>query len=414
MHGFACVFDFRVRTHFIENSQALSPSFFRRAYSQSRFEQAGKEKAMRGLAWIVLGIIATAELALAARDPLVIAHRGASGYRPEHTLSSYQLALDMGSDFIEPDLVITKDGELIARHEPNLMETTDVRMRPEFADRHRLKLVDGVAVEGFFAEDFTLAEIKTLRAIQSRPYRDQSYNGVYSIPTLAEIIRLVQDHEKLSGRAIGIYPELKHPSYFRLQGLPLEEKLIDTLIAHDFVNPLRVYIQSFEVSALKDVLHPLLQSRGLHLPLIQLFDALDQKPYDYVLAGRPETYGDLIRSDNLALIVAGYARGIGVWKASFIKRERLPAPLDLDGDGVAAATERLTGEILPVVSDAHSAGLLVHVYTMRNEEQFLALGYASAQDEYRALAALGVDGFFTDFPDTARIALRKACSDRLP
>ncbi len=368
---------------------------------------------MRWFMFIVLGILPFADQALASLKPLVIAHRGASGYRPEHTLPAYQLAMEMGADFVEPDLVITKDGELIARHEPNLIETTDVLMHPEFSDRRRIKMVDGVPTDGFFAEDFTLAEIKSLRAVQNRSYRDQSFNGRFPIPTLSEIIRLVQDYEKATGLAVGIYPEIKHPSYFRLQGLPLEEKLIDTLVQHNFVNPLRVYIQSFEVASLKDILHPLLQSRALSIPLIQLFDEFDQKPYDFVLAGRKESYGELVQQESLKKFVAQYAKGIGVWKGSFVKREPLPAPVDLNGDGVALAQERLTGEVLPVVNDAHAAGLLVHVYTMRNEEQFLALGYLSASDEYRVLAGLGIDGFFSDFPDTARAALPTDCSGRL-
>lgn len=368
---------------------------------------------MRSQVWMLLLSLLAADLAMAASHPLVIAHRGASGYRPEHTLAAYQLAMDMGADFVEPDLVITRDGELIARHEPNLIDTTDVLLHPEFASRRRVKNVDGQPTDGFFAEDFTLAEIKTLRAVQNRPYRDQDYNGQFPIPTLGEIIRLVQVHEKSTGRMVGIYPEIKHPSYFRVQGLPLEEKLIDTLVLHDFVNPLRLFIQSFDVEPLERILPKLMQERGLKIPLVQLFDEFDQQPYDYVLAGRKETYGDLIQKDNLKKQVAGYARGIGVWKGSFVKREALPQPLDLNGDGVAAATEKLSGEVLPVIPDAHAAGLLVHVYTMRNEEQFLALGYESPSDEYRALAALGVDGFFSDFPDTARQSLLKTCSDRL-
>lgn len=368
---------------------------------------------MRFIAWITLSFLAGAELWAAAPCPLVLAHRGASGYRPEHTLVAYQLAMDMGADFVEPDLVITRDGELIARHEPNIMETTDVLLHPEFADRRRIKMLDGKAVEGFFAEDFTLAEIKRLRAVQNRPYRDQSYNGLYPIPTLREIIALVQNHEKSTGRVVGLYPEIKHPSYFRLQGLPLEEKLLDTLILTGFVHPLRVFIQSFEVASLKDILQPLMRTRGLKLPLIQLVDAWSSQPYDYVLAGRKETYGELVQKISLKTWVATYAQGIGVWKGSFIKREPLAAPVDLDGNGVAETTERLTGEVLPLVADAHAAGLLVHAYTMRNEEQFLALGYASFQDEYQALLALGVDGFFTDFPDTAREAISLACPDRL-
>jgi glycerophosphoryl diester phosphodiesterase len=363
---------------------------------------------MRLMALLLLFLFHTAVEA-SSRCPLVVAHRGASGQRPEHTLAAYQLAMDQGADFIEPDLVITRDGELIARHEPNLIETTDVLMRPEFADRRRTKMVDGLSMDGFFAEDFTLAEIKKLRAIQSRSYRDQSYNGRFTIPTFREIIQLVQKHEKVTGRVVGLYPEIKHPSYFRQQGLPLEEKMLDTLVQHGFVNPLRVHIQSFEVASLQDVLQPLMKSRGLNFPLIQLFGDFRSQPYDFVLTGRKETYGDLASQDGLKSLVARYAHGIGIWKGSFIKTEKLPEPVDLDGDGVAHASERLTGEVLPLVKHAHAAGLVVHPYTIRSEERHLAQGYSTPADEYRALQTLSVDGFFTDFPDAARLALRSFC-----
>jgi len=402
-----------VGSDFIQNSWVLSGLLLFSSYIQRRFTHLIRRSFMRFIALIMLNLVAAAELWAASNCPLVLAHRGASGYRPEHTLAAYQLAMDMGADFVEPDLVITRDGELIARHEPNIMDTTDVLLHPEFADRRRTKMLDGTAVDGFFAEDFTLAEIKKLRAIQNRPYRDQSYNGLYPVPTLREIIALVQNHEKSTGRVVGLYPEIKHPSYFRMQGLPLEEKLIDTLILTGFVNPLRLYIQSFEVASLKDILQPLMRTHGLKLPLIQLMDEFSSQPYDYVLAGRKETYGELVQKNSLKTLVATYAKGIGVWKGSFIKREPLEVAVDLDGNGVAETRERLTGEVLPVIADAHAAGLLVHPYTMRNEEQFLALGYASAQDEYKALMALGVDGFFTDFPDTAREAISLACPDRL-
>lgn len=341
--------------------------------------------------------------------PLTIGHRGASGHRPEHTLASYRLAMEMGADFVEPDLVITKDGVLVARHEPNIIDTTDVRQHSEFSDRRKTKNVDGTAVDGFFVEDFTLAEIKTLRAIQNRPYRDQSFNGLFEIPTLREIIALVKGYEKETGRAVGIYPETKHPSYFAQQGLAFEEQLVSILIETGFTDPKRVFIQSFEVTNLKDTLKPLLEKNGLSLPLVQLFDEFTAQPYDYVLAGRKETYGELVQKDSLKNFVASYASGIGVWKDSFVKKAKLPAPIDLDGNGVAEVTERLTGEVLPVVTDAHAAGLVVHPYTMRNEELFLAQGYGSALDEYKALMELGVDGFFSDFPDTARQAISLAC-----
>lgn len=291
--------------------------------------------------------------------PIVIGHRGASGERPEHTLAAYRLAMEQGADFVEPDLVITKDGVLIARHEPNILTTTDVAQRPEFAARKTSKQIDGVREEGFFAEDFTLAELKTLRAVQARPDRDQSFNGLYEIPTLGEVIELVKAYEQETGRKVGIYPETKHPSYFRRLGLPLEERLLETLIQQGFTDPGRVFIQSFEVTNLKDRLAPLLQAKGLSIPLVQLFGKFDQSPYDYVVEGRKETYGDLVQADSLRSFVATYAKGIGPWKSSFILRTVTEAQ-DLNGDGRAEAKERLTGEILPVIHDAHAAGLLVH------------------------------------------------------
>ncbi len=342
---------------------------------------------------------------LTGQKPLVIAHRGASGYRPEHTLASYQLAMEMGADFIEPDLVITSDGVLIARHEPNIIETSNVSERPEYAARRKMKVVDGTVQAGYFAEDFTLAEIKTLRAKQSRSYRDQSFNGSFEIPTLTEIIQLVKNFEMTSGRRVGIYIETKHPSYFREQGLPLEERLVQELKAQKFTDPGRIFIQSFEVKNLKDILAPLMRESGLRLPLVQLLGEPQEQPYDYKSAGRSETYSELMKPESLRGLIATYAAGIGPWKTSFVLR--VPSePSDLNGDGKKEATEKL-GEVLPLVAAAHQAGLLVHPYTFRNEEQFLAVGYQSPLDEYRAFGNLGIDGFFTDFPDTARLALEQ-------
>ncbi len=352
----------------------------------------------------LLNLLSPIACATTEEQPLIIGHRGASGYRPEHTLASYQLAMDMGADFIEPDLVITKDGIVVARHEPNLIDTTDVLAHPEFAERRTKKWVDSTEMDGFFVEDFSFAELRTLRAVQSRPYRDQSFNGQFLIPSLEEIIALVQSYEQKTGRKVGIYPETKHPSYFRQKGFRLEETLVDTLLKYQFVDPTRIYIQSFEVSNLRDLLKPLLAEKGLNIPLIQLFDEWRLQPADYVLAGRKETYGDLIRSESLQNHVASYARGIGVWKASIVERTPLSAAIDLDGNGKAECTDILSGNVQPTVTDAHAAGLLVHVYTMRDEERFLAKGYTSARDEYLSLRQLGVDGFFTDFPDTARAA----------
>lgn len=185
------------------------------------------------------------------QPPIVIGHRGASGHRPEHTLAAYKLAIEMGADFIEPDLVSTKDGVLITRHEPNIINTTNVASIAKFAERKTTRSVDGKEEEGFFANDFTLAEIKELRAVQPQPFRDQSFNGQFEIPTLAEVLALVKQVEAETGRQVGIYPETKHPTYFDELNLSLEAPLIQTLLDNDFTDPNRVYIQSFEVTNLK-------------------------------------------------------------------------------------------------------------------------------------------------------------------
>lgn len=342
---------------------------------------------------------------LSGDGPLVIGHRGASGYRPEHTLESYQLAIEMGADFIEPDLVATQDGVLIARHEPNLIDTTNVSEIAKFADRRKTIPVDGAEQEGFFSHDFTLAEIKELRARQAQPQRDQSYNDQFEIPTLQEVIDLVKQTEATTGRKMGIYPETKHPTYFDQLGLSLEERLIETLVANDFTDPQRVFIQSFEVTNLKDELTQLMAAQGIKLPLVQLYDEFQLQPYDFVVSGDPRTYGDLISADSLKNFVSTYASGIGPWKRSFVLTEPVDPPVDTNGDGVAEVTERLTGEILPVIADAHAAGLVVHPYTFRDEEKYLTMDYSGDPiAEYKQFYDLGVDGLFSDFPDTAAAA----------
>ncbi|GAB4238462.1 MAG: hypothetical protein Kow00121_65350 [Elainellaceae cyanobacterium] len=344
----------------------------------------------------------TAYPTLSGNAPIVIGHRGASGYLPEHTLEAYQLAIEQGADFIEPDLVSTKDGVLIARHEPNLIDTTNVSEIAKFADRRKTIAVDGLEQEGFFSDDFTLAEIKELRARQSRSYRDQSHNDQFEIPTLQEIIALVKQAETETGRQVGIYPETKHPTYFDQLGLSLEEPLIETLVANNFTDPSRVFIQSFEVTNLKDELPPLMATNGIELPLVQLYDEFQLQPYDFVVSGDPRTYGDLITADSLQNFVATYASGIGPWKRSFVITEPIDPPVDSNGDGTAEVTEKLTGQVLPVIADAHAAGLLIHPYTFRDEEQFLTEDYAGDPiAEYRQFYELGVDGVFSDFPDTA-------------
>jgi glycerophosphoryl diester phosphodiesterase len=327
-------------------------------------------------------------------EPIVIGHRGASGYRPEHTLAAYQLAIDMGADYIEPDLVSTKDGVLVARHENEISGTTDVAMHPEFAARRVTKVIDGVSVTGWFTEDFTLAELKTLRARERLPDlrpANTAFDGMFEIPTLEEVIQLVQGQSPGRGRDVGIYPETKHPTYFDGIGLSMEEPLVALLAKYGYKNPNdRVFIQSFEVGNLKDL------NQMTKLPLVQLADATG-RPFDFTLAGDPRTYRDMVTPAGLAEI-ATYADGLGPNKSLLIPRDsnnRLLAPTT-------------------VVQDAHAQGLQVHPWTFRSENSFLPddfrvgnpadpaflrqHGDAIAED--RLFLSLGIDGFFTDFPDT--------------
>ena len=316
---------------------------------------------------------------LSVLHPIVIAHRGASGYRPEHTLASYELAIGLGADFIEPDLVSTKDGVLIARHENEISETTDVAGHPEFADRRTVKRIDGREVTGWFSEDFTLAEIKTLRARERLPFRDRSFDGRFEVPTFAEVLALARRKSAETGRTIGVYPETKHPSYFRSLGIPLEEPLLAELRDAGYQGRTApVYIQSFEVRNLQEL------RKVTALPLIQLLETAGQ-PWDFAVAGDARTYQDLAAPAGLAEI-ATYADGIGPDK-------RMIVPADPGG--------RLLPPT-PLVDDAHRAGLLVHPWTFRGDGTFLAAEYAGDPErEYQQFFALGVDGLFSDFSDTA-------------
>jgi glycerophosphoryl diester phosphodiesterase len=325
----------------------------------------------------------------AITKPIVIGHRGAPGYRPEHTLASYRLAIAMGADYIEPDLVSTKDGVLVARHENEIGGTTDVADHPEFAERKATKTIDGLSVTGWFTEDFTLSELKTLRAKERLPQvrpANTRYDGRFEVPTLDEVLDLVASESRRLHRQIGVYPETKHPTYFASIGLPLEAPLLHTLRRHHLDRPnAKVFVQSFETGNLRR-LH-----RMTRLPLIQLIDA-SGAPYDLVLAGDPRTYSDLTTPAGLADI-ATYAAGVGVNK-------NLVLPRDADGN---------TGEPSALVDDAHADGLLVHIWTMRNENQFMAANFrigidpnasGDARAEDRAFLDAGVDGFFTDQADT--------------
>ncbi len=324
---------------------------------------------------------------LAPLIPLIIAHRGASGYRPEHTLASYELAIGMGADFIEPDLVSTRDGILIARHENEISETTDVAAHPEFASRKTTKQIDGHEVTGWFTEDFTLAEIKTLRAKERLPFRNQSFNGQFEVPTFAEVIALAKRRSAETGRTIGIYPETKHPTYFRTIGLPLEEPLLALLQENGYRGRTApVYIQSFEVGNLKRL------RQVTDLPLIQLMEAVG-RPWDFVVAGDPRTYHDLATPAGLTEI-ATYADGIGPDK-------RMIVPAGPDGRLLSPTS---------LVKDAHAAKLLVHPWTFRSDGSFLAPEYGgNPGKEYDQFFSLGVDGLFSDFSDTA-VKAREAWS----
>lgn len=371
----------------------------------------------------------TSNNTLTGKAPLVIGHRGASGELPEHTLEAYRLAILRGADFIEPDLVATSDGVLIARHEPNLINTTDVASRPEFASRKKTVMVDGVAEEGFFASDFTLAEIKTLRAIMPQSFRADAYDKVLQIPTLSEIIDLVEQVEADTGKKIGIYPETKHPTYHDSLGLSLEEKLLDTLVAEGFTDRDRIFIQSFEVSNLKDLNNTLMPARGLDLPLVQLLDAYDvaldgsliyqdvnARPYDFTVNGDTRTYGDLQTPAGLAEI-AEYADGIGPWKRMIVSVAGVDAngdgnADDVNGDGSVNDADKTTLAPSSLIEDAHDAGLLVHAYTFRNESRFLASNYnGNPEAEFRQFIQLGIDGYFTDFPGTGDLVRDQITGD---
>lgn len=321
-------------------------------------------------------------------DPLVIGHRGAAGYRPEHTLASYELAARMGADYVEPDLVSTKDGVLVARHEPEISGTTDVAKHPEFAARKATKVLDGVPTTGWFTEDFTLAELKTLRAVERIPAVRQHntlYDGHYQVPTFQEIIDLVKRLDKQLHRDIGIYPETKHPTYFRNAGLALEPKLVDALNRNGLNRPgAKVFVQSFEVANLKQ-LH-----RQLRVPLIQLTSATG-KPFDFVVSGDPRGWADITSAAGLRE-VATYAQGIGPDKNQIIPRD---------------ATGHLTTPTA-LVHDAHAARLKVHPYTFRAENTFLPADFRSSANpndygnlfgEIDAFLRAGIDGFFTDNAD---------------
>lgn len=346
-------------------------------------------------AWIALALISATSASakegpVPLSSPIVIAHRGASGLRPEHTLASYSLAIDQGADFIEPDLVPTKDGVLVARHENEISGTTDVAAHPEFAARKATKTIDGASVTGWFTEDFTLAELKTLRAKERLPLLrpdNAKFDGQFEIPTLDEIIALAKRRSKELGRTIGIYPETKHPSYFASIGLPLEQRLVAQLHKAGWDSAdAPVFIQSFEVDNLK-ALHKVTRIR-----LIQLMDK-EGGPADHA----QPSYAAMITPAGLKA-VAAYAYGIGPNKEMILA-------------GEPGATT--------LIADAHKAGLRLHPWTFRAENFFLPkslqdglnpAAHGHLADEMARYLDAGVDGFFTDFPYVgaqARDAARK-------
>jgi glycerophosphoryl diester phosphodiesterase len=324
---------------------------------------------------------------------LIIGHRGACGYRPEHTLASYGLAVELGADYIEPDLVVTKDGVLVARHENEISQTTDVADHPEFAHLQTVKLVAGRPVSGWFTEDFTLAQLKTLRCRERIPMiRPGSalFNDRYQIPTLAEVIDLAVRCGQSHGRRVGVYPELKHPSQLATAGFPVDELLVATLRAHHLDQPeAPVFVQCFETTVLRRL------AEHLSVPLVQLL-ARCGAPYDLQLRGDSRTYADLATPEGLRE-VAAYASAIGVEKELIIPRTH------------TGELHRPTG----IVDSAHAAGLLIHAYTFRSENTFLPHNLRRGADptefgndggEYDAFTRAGVDGIFTDHPEAARLA----------
>jgi glycerophosphoryl diester phosphodiesterase len=336
--------------------------------------------------------------------PIVIGHRGAAGYRPEHTLASYELAARMGADFVEPDLVPTRDGVLVCRHEPEIGATTDVAEHAEFASRAKTVMLDGRRVTGWFTEDFTLVELKSLRARERLPQLRQHntrWDGLFTIPTFQEVLNLRARLSHELGRGIGVYPETKHPTYFRHLGLALEPRLLDALRRNGLNSPTApVYVQSFEVTALEQ-----LRCLGLMTPVIQLVSATGA-PFDSMAAGSGPTYAHLVTPSGLAR-VAEYAQGIGPDKNLLIPR----------------LADNSLGVPTPVIADAHDAGLLVHPYTFRAENTFLPsdyrsgtptrpAGYGRAIDEQATFLRAGVDGYFTDHADISVQARRRFLTAR--
>lgn len=349
---------------------------------------------------------------LSGNAPLVIGHRGASGSLPEHTLESYKAAIEQGADYIEPDLVLTKDGVMIARHEPMLDGTTDVAIKfPE--SRKATRNVDGVPTTAYFASDFTLAEIRTLRAVQARANRSQAYNGLFGIPTLDEVIALTKTEGTRLGRSVGIYPEIKHSTFHadevRFGANVFEDKLLTTLhAAYGNVASAPVFIQSFEVSNLQYL------NTKTNIKLVQLIDADDvkddgsmslvapyHKPYDFVLKNDSRSFADLLTSSGLDFIKT-YADAVGPWKPYLVKT--VNDNVERTGDATLTINDRRVDGSTGVIELAHQKGLMVHTWTFRDDAS--GYGFKDPKEEMQYYMRLGIDGVFTDFPATGVAAVR--------
>lgn len=351
---------------------------------------------------LLTGLGTSARAAVRPTKPVVLGHRGCSALRPEHSLGSYAKAIADGADYIEPDLVVTKDGVLVARHENNIVETTDVAAHPEFAKRKATKIVDGISQTGWFTEDFTLDELRTLR-VKERMVGDglrvesHSYDGMFRILTLAEIADFLAAESAARGRVVGLIPEIKHSTYFAGIGLPMEDRFVRGLGESKYLATAPVIVQSFEIANLK-ALRGVLGDRP-NIQFMQLIDDDALRPADVAKAGGTTTYGQMMSAGGLAAIAA-YADWVAPWTRQLI-------PLGADGK---------LGAPKPIFGDAHRAGLLVGCYTFRPENQYLAADYRNdagantrnpdgSVAEIRRYVSEGLDGFFTDDPALGRRAL---------
>ena len=343
---------------------------------------------------------------LDGRQPLVIGHRGVAGELPEHTLESYTRAIAQGADCIEPDLVLTKDGEMIARHEPILDGTTDVAAKFP-ASRKRTLNLDGISTTAYFAGDFTMAEIRTLRARQSGASRPQQFNGLYAIPTLAEVIQLAKSESSRVGREICIYPEIKHSTFHAIDAgfgaNVFEDKLLAAVhTAYGNRSDAPVFIQSFEVANLQYL------NTKTQIKLVQLIDADDvnadgsmslvapyHKPYDFVVRGDGRTFADLLTEAGMDFVKT-YADAIGPWKPYLVKT--VNDGVERTGDSTLNLNDRRVDGSTGVVERAHRKGLLVHTWTFRNDAS--GYGFKDPKAEMQYYMRLGVDGLFTDFTAT--------------